>query len=262
MIDPEAVGDRTRQQAKQVIYRKKKIQQQLSGQEGSVFKMAGSHNNIAFCLWFWLWLFSRCFARPQYMLSIRFNWSCMGFGGMRVEKSSMNGSDSEAVSLLECLPLFPYACLPVNQILFWLCFFLHGSPHGCGSSHCPLADLLWNHLWNRSKIFRRADGGWWKWSCQLHWMLQIKIHRFGYGCLGAVWWWWLFLIPSLHVFSNPKFVSTLYYSCLFWKSFSFWKSPVHEHSSLILYNLLLYTLVFFIFRTLLFASYINYFVVF
>ena len=50
MIDPEAVGDRTRQQAKQVIYRKKKIQQQLSGQEGSVFKMAGSHNNIAFCL--------------------------------------------------------------------------------------------------------------------------------------------------------------------------------------------------------------------
>lgn len=35
---------------------------------------------------------------------------------------------------------------------------LHGSPYGCGSSHCPLADLLWNHLWNRSKIFRRADG--------------------------------------------------------------------------------------------------------
>lgn len=37
-------------------------------------------------------------------------------------------------------------------------FSLHGSPYGCGSSHCPLADLLWNYLWDRNKIIRRADG--------------------------------------------------------------------------------------------------------
>lgn len=35
MIDPEAVGDSTRQQAKQVIFRKKN--QQISWQEGLVF---------------------------------------------------------------------------------------------------------------------------------------------------------------------------------------------------------------------------------
>lgn len=49
MIDPEAVGDRTRQQAKQVIFRKK-IEQHLSGQEGSVLKTSGSKNSTVFCL--------------------------------------------------------------------------------------------------------------------------------------------------------------------------------------------------------------------
>lgn len=34
----------------------------------------------------------------------------------------MNGLDSEGVSLLEYLLLFPYTCLPVNHILFRLCF--------------------------------------------------------------------------------------------------------------------------------------------
>lgn len=49
MIDPEAVGDRTRQQAKQVIL-KENIWQQPSGQEGSVFKASGGHNSMFFGL--------------------------------------------------------------------------------------------------------------------------------------------------------------------------------------------------------------------
>lgn len=49
MIDPEAVGDRTRQQAKQVNFRNKN-QQQLSYQEGSVFKTSGTNYRVAFIL--------------------------------------------------------------------------------------------------------------------------------------------------------------------------------------------------------------------
>lgn len=126
-------------------------------------------------------------------------------------------------------------CLSSTESHFDLALLsLHDSPYGCGSSHCPLADLLRNHLRNRSKIFRRADGDWWKWSCQLHWILQVKIHRFGYAWLGAAWWWcWLFLIPSLHVSSNLKFVSAFYYSYLFFKSL------VREHR--VCYSIVFYS---------------------
>lgn len=60
------------------------------------------------------------------------------FWGLRVEKSSMNGLDSEVVSLLECLSLFPCTCLPVDHILFWLCFL-------CMARHtvAALHTVLW-----------------------------------------------------------------------------------------------------------------------
>lgn len=50
----------------------------------------------------------------------------------------MNGFHSEVVSLLECLPLFPTACPPLNHILIWLCFL-------CMTHHMVVAlhTVLW-----------------------------------------------------------------------------------------------------------------------
>lgn len=48
MIDPEAVGDSTRQQAKQVIFRKKKSANFLAGRFS--VQNIRSHNSMVFCL--------------------------------------------------------------------------------------------------------------------------------------------------------------------------------------------------------------------
>lgn len=248
MIDPETVGDRTRQQAKQVILGKKSIAAFWAG------RFSVQHIVVCFSVWIRPSLFSSCFVHPPTLGMLPLEVS--GFWGMRVEKSSMNGLDSEdsfwilAFVSIHLSSRESHFVLALLSLLDW--------PNSSNSLPFPLADLLWNHLWNRSKIFRRADGDWWKWSCQLYWILQIKILRFGYGCLGAGWWW-LFLIPSL------KFLQILNLSqpttFISWKCFSFCKCPVHECSSLILCNILLYSLVLFTFKTLFFTNYNNIFVI-
>lgn len=98
--------------------------------------------------------FSKCFVSPPDPRKF-----CLGlsrFWGMSGERQH-EWLGLEAFSLLECLPLLPYPCFLVNHTVLAQ-VSLHGSPYVCGALHCPLADLLWNHLWNRSEIFRRADG--------------------------------------------------------------------------------------------------------
>lgn len=118
MIDPEAVGDGTRQQAKQVIFRKKSSAAAFWAGRFSVQNIRESI--VRFSVGVRVWLFSSCFVCPPTLNTFQLELS--GFWGMRVEKSSMNGSDSEVASLFACSPLFPYTCLPVNHTLFWLCF--------------------------------------------------------------------------------------------------------------------------------------------
>lgn len=86
MIDLEAVGDRTRQQAKQVILGKK-FNSSFLGRK----VQCSTH-----CSMLVFGYDCSVGALSILLLSVHCSWSCQGFfWGMRVQKSSMNGLDSE-----------------------------------------------------------------------------------------------------------------------------------------------------------------------